>query len=162
MEKPIPIPDSIDTDLSAAEINLYQVVRDTIPGLNLPEPISFSNKSKATKFAIATASAPNALKNVKFTLLDAQLLYIDHSYQCIESRNIWSLINIYDSNMFGTIEVSYRNGKLFVVNGVHRVVAAIVNGEQYLLAKIHTDWTQEQESEMFWHQNDNVTPLNPL
>lgn len=160
MKKLIKCPGGIRTDLSADTVNLMQIVTDAIPNFTALQPLNAT--SRATAVSAAVNQATITVGTLKVGLVDVRCLDVDPSYQTVELRRIWRLTNVYDIEKTKIIELSYRDGKLYVIDGVHRAVAAIVNGDTYLLAMIHVNWTREQEANQFRYQNQDVTTIKPL
>ena len=96
------------------------------------------------------------------TLVDVRVLDIDCEYQRVQTSNIGSLVDKFDIEQTGVIELSYRDGHLYIVDGAHRTMGALMNGHKYLLALIHTGWTQAQEAEAFKRQLDNIETIKPI
>lgn len=160
MRKSKKYPGGIHTDLNADTVSLMQIVVDAIPNFTALQPLDAA--SKATAISAAVNQATITLGTLKVGLVDVRCLDIDPSYQTVELRRIWRLTNVYDIEKTKIIELSYRDGKLYDIDGVHRVIGAIVNGNVYLLAMIHMNWTREQEANQFRYQNQDVTTIKPL
>jgi len=65
----------------------------------------------------------------------------------------------FDPDRLGTIVVSYRDGKFYVVDGQHRVEAmrCIGWGDQQVEAWVHEGLTEQQEAKLFLHLNNQLT-----
>lgn len=61
----------------------------------------------------------------------------------------------WDDDSCAVILVSYRDGKLYVIDGWHRVLAARRAGKQTLAAQIYTGLTAQQEANIFRNQDAN-------
>lgn len=88
------------------------------------------------------------------------LMKLDYTYQREVRHN--GLINKWDPDKSSIITLSYRKGEpgvLYVIDGQHRVQAAIQNKTESLVAEIFTDLTLEEEAEMFATQNDCTSKL---
>ena len=109
------------------------------------------------------ASNGETLGKVTYKKVDVRTIYVD-MYQRHKLRNarMGRLIPIFDINKTGAIMLSYRNGHFWCFEGMHRVVGAVANGEEYLMAAIYTDETVESEATMFATQDDAKTTIKPI
>lgn len=88
---------------------------------------------------------------------------MDYTYQREIKHN--GLVSRWDEDKSRLITLSYRKGvpdRLYIIDGQHRVDAAIKNGTEYLAAEIFIDLTQEDEARMFSTQNENTRRLKPI
>lgn len=108
------------------------------------------------------ASNGERLGHVVYKKIDVRTIYVD-TYQRHKRKrsNMGKLIAIFNIDKTGVILLSYRNGKFLCPEGAHRVIGAIANGEQYLMAVIYEGLTKQQEAHMFATQNDNKTSMKP-
>jgi len=77
-------------------------------------------------------------------------------------RRIRKMINNFNSDLLSTITVSLRNGKYYVVDGQHRVLAARSVGLKALRAEVHNNLTKEDEAALFVMLNSSSTKVNKI
>ena len=109
---------------------------------------------------LATLATLGKLVMVKVPL---NVLYVDLTYQRFRSKDILNLVGQYDVDKAKAIELNYREDeeRLYIIDGLHRVIAAILSGEEYILAFVYIGKTQTEEAELFRYQNKNRIPLKP-
>ena len=79
-----------------------------------------SDKNKITKYRWTSEDQPGHLRQIH-----KNHLYIDYGYQReLNENKVLNIARDWSWMAFGTITVSERDGKLFVVDGQHRVFAA--------------------------------------
>lgn len=135
-----------------------------ITNITLPKSKWMDENTVATltKSVINNPSQSIVIANKRVLLVDVNLLYIDTAYQTMtRHRRSKGIESLWDAAKSGEIVVSYRDGKFFVIDGAHRVAAALLNDEPYLLAIIHTDLDIIQEAELFADQNQRTIPVSP-
>lgn len=122
----------------------------------------FQKKYQANEKSMNEALVRNShvMCGVKYGELPVAQLLVDKSYQR-EARG--KVVNSIASNWnifkCKAIEVSYRDGKFYVINGQHRTMAARIVGEEFLPCQIYINLTMEQEALLFAEQLDNVSRL---
>lgn len=126
--------------------------------LNLPTLTESQMESETNS---VVKNAPFVSNHLLVNGVDVRLLFVDNSYRRTPSCPK-SLLNSFDEQSMGLLTVSYRDNKLFVVDGCRRVIAAIMNGLQYVGCAIYTDLTAEQEAKIFAAQGCNKEKLKPL
>lgn len=98
----------------------------------------------------------------KIASVPVSLLRIDESYQREpKADSIQKLVNEWDMNSCDFLDVSYRDGKFYIIDGQHRYTAAKYIGVQTLPCVIRTGLTRSQEAIIFARQNRNVKKLYP-
>lgn len=98
----------------------------------------------------------------KIASVPVSLLRIDETYQREpKGNNIQNLIKEWDINSCDLLDVSYRDGKFYIIDGQHRYTAANYIGVQNLPCTIRTELTRNQEAIIFARQNRNVKKLCP-
>ena len=66
----------------------------------------------------------------------------------------------FDPTRLGVIKVSLRNGKYYVIDGQHRILACLAAGHSHINAEVFHGLTYEEESLYFYSQRENVTPVS--
>lgn len=91
-------------------------------------------------------------------------LCMDEGYQRrLGAHRVQQIARQYNSRYAGIIYVNLReDGRLFVVDGQHRVVAAGMAGETHVLAYVWVGLTQVEEADMFDKVNCNRGPVPAL
>ena len=104
-----------------------------------------------------TITISTDFEGVKIALVPLTLLNIDEEYQRTENLSLIRANNIkdhFDNALCGVVTVFYRNGKYYVSDGMHRVLAKALLGHHYILANIITG-TYEEEVNHFINQAGN-------
>lgn len=133
-------------------------------------------------FTNATVNANNALYNLvmqntmrvgnkRFAYIPLDLLYVDMRYQRLDTSSKAKVNNLaahWDSNRMDPIRVSAHpdEGRFAVLDGLHRTLAAKINGVSGLEAEILSFETNDDqrllsEATIFATQNDEVETLTP-
>jgi hypothetical protein len=91
------------------------------------------------------------------------LIKIESSdYQRItNARQVTSIANNFDEAKLGTLTVSHRDGKYYLIDGAHRSRALRILGYTHALCIVITGLTYEQEADYFRMQNQDKRPLTP-
>ena len=132
--------------------------------------VKFINNTSADKKTIKkavtaaiSAGTKCANSNHKFFItIDPNLLAIDDAYQTEDRQSHYAglSVDIWDWDKYLPIQVSFRNGYLFVFEGGHRVKTALQMGCKTIDAILYTGLTQAREIELFVHQCDNRAKLS--
>jgi len=83
----------------------------------------------------------------------------DYYQRDISERRINSIVNGFNWRAFGAIYLSIRNGEPYVVDGGHRVEAALRMGIKEVPAIIYEGLTYEEEARMFVDLNGDRGPV---
>lgn len=73
----------------------------------------------------------------------------------VDQKRVSYIVTNYDPHKFGTIKVSFRDGKYYVYDGQHRIAAfKVLNGDQDGIVKyeVHYGLTYEDEAKYFAEQ----------
>lgn len=97
----------------------------------------------------------------KIADIPVNLLELDHSYQRIETGNAKKIADNWDDNACEFLLVSYRNGKFYVIDGQHRMIAAKIKGIESLPCVILTGLTKGEEARRFSVQGMGRKKLTP-
>ena len=90
-------------------------------------------------------------------------LKIDPRYQRqADQRRIERMATQWDDALAGVLEVSLRDGHLFVMDGQHRLLAARLHGVRMLRVLIHSDLDTKAEAERFAKLNTGRVRPNRL
>jgi len=88
------------------------------------------------------------------SIVDIRCLDVDEDYQTESRQKIDRKLSAnFKMSLCDDITLSYRDGKLFTVDGSHRKKAAWDNGYQFLKCKILFGLSKAQEAEMFANQS---------
>lgn len=88
--------------------------------------------------------------------IDVRVLSIDASYRTLPKNTARHLKKNWNTKYISVIDVSYRDGEFYVVNGAALAIAAIKRHVNRLPALIHTDLTREDEIAMFLNHTQNL------
>lgn len=98
----------------------------------------------------------------KIAAVPVSLLRIDKSYQREpKGDSIQNLIKEWDMNSCDFLDVSFRDGNFYIIDGQHRYTAAKFLGVQTLPCVVRMGLTKNKEAIIFARQNRNVKKLYP-
>lgn len=98
----------------------------------------------------------------RIAAVPVSLLRIDKSYQREpKGDSIQNLIKEWDMNSCDFLDVSFRDGSFYIIDGQHRYTAAKFIGVPTLPCIIRTGLTKNKEAIIFARQNRNVKKLYP-
>ena len=124
-----------------------------------------------TKHKDNTESRKNAMKilmsgipvgNKVFVMVPVEDLYIDESYQRPVQSHVNTIAREWDDMKCDPLKINYRqDGRLYVWDGQHRLVALRIMGVDYVLCVITVGLTQEQEAALFGCQGNGIKKPDP-
>lgn len=87
-------------------------------------------------------------------MVDPRTIIIDENYQrTMDQKRVKRIAENFNENLFGKPLVSRRNGRLYCVDGQHRLSAAITNGIYWVPVEITDQLTQADEA-LLWGDLD--------
>jgi hypothetical protein len=100
------------------------------------------------------------IQNV-FKLIPVNLIFADRYQRRYEEiyKRAKEMAQNYKENEIGAIKVSFRDGKYYVFDGQHRLLATKMVGLFYIMCEIFTGLTYEQEAEAFYRFGTNSKPI---
>lgn len=98
------------------------------------------------------------IAGLKICEVDVDLLNFDEAYQR-PTKNAHKLVDNFDINRVNLLLLSYRDGKLYVVDGSHRTYAARHHHIEHLPCMVMEGLTQAEEARIFASQNECVVNL---
>lgn len=90
-----------------------------------------------------------------------ELLELDHAYQRTETGNANKLAENWDDTACEFLLVSFRDGKFYIIDGQHRMIAAKIKGIKSLPCVILTGLTRSEEARRFSVQGVGRKVLTP-
>lgn len=90
-----------------------------------------------------------------------ELLELDHAYQREETGNANKLAENWDDTACEFLLVSFRDGKFYIIDGQHRMIAAKIKGIKSLPCVILTGLTRSEEARRFSVQGVGRKILTP-
>lgn len=93
------------------------------------------------------------LTNVRYQLIPVSALSVDIYQRGIEPLRIKKMVTNFDAALLGSIIVSERDGKYYVIDGQHRVILCKKVGVTSLMAIVLEGLTLEEEAKYFNHYN---------
>lgn len=138
------------------QVNIAEYISEHIRPVN-----TLTEQECAALAAAAVQTAPIRCGRRVFAKIDVRVIFVDTAYQRMNAEDATGLVNKFDEDKTHVITLSYRDGRLYSIDGDHRIVAAILNGKYYLTAEIFMDMTQKEEARMFAEQDDNNQTLKP-
>lgn len=127
---------------------------------HVTESVSDAERNAVIRTVMMMAP-PFSIGNCKVCNVDIRMLSMDMEYQRNPRQKSKKLREEFDMNEVDPIVLSYRDGMLFVIDGGHRIDAALYNGINILPAKIHENMTQADEAKKFAQQKKNVVNVSP-
>ena len=97
----------------------------------------------------------------RIACIPVELLELDHAYQRTETGNANKLAENWDDTACEFLLVSFRDGKFYVIDGQHRMIAAKINGIKSLPCVILTGLTRSEEARRFSVQGVGRKVLTP-
>ena len=102
--------------------------------------------------------------DVRIASIPTEELFVD-TYQRINIKmpKVLRIVNQFDPGILGIIKVSRRDGKYYVIDGQHRVLACKMMNVSTMKAEVIEGLTIEEEAEKFLKMNGangEVTPLS--
>lgn len=92
----------------------------------------------------------NCANSVKIANVNLDKLVIDNRLTRWHHTTLKQAVNrTFDMHLAGTIDVNYRDGKLYLMHGLHRCVTARVQGYHHMTAVVHENLTLQQQAEHF-------------
>jgi hypothetical protein len=90
------------------------------------------------------------MMSVKYRKVPVSDLIVDDRYQReLDERRVRKIVTEFDPALFGTLEVSHRNGVSAVFDGQHRLAAAIELGQEVVPCLVHAGLSPEDEAVLF-------------
>lgn len=123
------------------------------------EPLSDTEKEMMVNCIMTAATVFWGV--LKYSIVDIRLLDIDYSYQRILGNKVSTLTKNFDYRLMDPIIVSFRDNKLYIIDGQHRLIAAAAHGILQIPCIIHLDLTRADEAKMFAMQNSGKSKLTP-
>lgn len=71
-----------------------------------------------------------------------------------DNKRVQSIINNYDPHRDRPVEVSYRNGEYWIVDGQHRVRVHEIMGHEMIQCMVHYGLSYQEEASLFARQHD--------
>lgn len=128
-----------------------------------PDLSEQERKARIRNLLTTTNNDPHVFRVGKNPIcrIPLELLSVDDSYQRWDHMKLDVLSKQYDENKTHPIMASYRDGNLYIGDGIHRGKGAMARGYTDIPGVIHTDMTQEDEAQWFAAQNAATVPLSP-
>lgn len=122
----------------------------------------YSDNMESRKNALKTLMNGIQMGNKVFVLVPVEDLYIDESYQRSVQNHVNILVREWDSRKCDQLKINYReNGRFYVWDGQHRLVAMKIMKIDYALCTITVGLTQEQEAALFGCQGIGIKKPDP-
>ena len=100
--------------------------------------------------------------NKVFVMVPVEDLHIDESYQRPVQSHVNTIAREWDNMKCDPLKINYRqDGRLYVWDGQHRLIALRMMGVDYVLCVITVGLTQEQEAALFGCQGNGIKKPNP-
>lgn len=81
-------------------------------------------------------------------------------YQRItNSRIVKDIVKNFKSQKLGVLTISLRDGKYYIVDGLHRLTALKMMNHSFAMCEVHRKMKYEEEAELFYSQGDNRRKL---
>lgn len=90
-------------------------------------------------------------------------LKVDERYQRpLDEKRVAKIARDFDERLFGTLEISQRNGKSAVFDGQHRLAAAQQLGMKDVPCLVHSNLEPEEEARLFVALQQNRRGIKPV
>ena len=99
---------------------------------------------------------------LKFAEIPTGLLAIPETYQRPQRGHEKEIAKHWDKKKAGALVTSYRDGKLYVIDGQHRLLAARIVGEESMPCQIYEGLTEAEEASIFGSQDENKIKLRTI
>ncbi len=119
---------------------------------------NFEERKNALKILIGGIPVGNKV----FVIVPVEDLHIDESYQRPVHSHVKTIAQEWDDMKCDPLKINYRkDGRLYVWDGQHRLVALKIMGIDYVLCVITMGLTQEQEAALFGCQGNGIKKPDP-
>jgi hypothetical protein len=110
---------------------------------------------------VKKAPAVTGCQNVLYVNINPRNCCIETKYQTVtRNKRKSKLRNNWNSQLCDPIKVSYRDNKLFVIDGFHRCQAAIDLNLNTIPAYLYLNLSEKEEIDLFLDQSVNTLPIN--
>ena len=100
--------------------------------------------------------------NQRFALVSLAKIEPSDYQRATKSAQVESIIKNFDEAMLGTLTLSKREGKYYIIDGAHRLSALRTLQYTHAVCEVLTNLTHEQEAEYFRTQGVDKRALRPL
>ena len=112
-----------------------------------------------TNLASTVMNNTYSICGTRIASVPVECMALDFSYQRLLGKTIQKLMVEWDHEQCRFLEVSYRDGKFYIIDGQHRYSVAKAKGIDSLPCIIYTGLTRREEALRFARQQDNVNKL---
>jgi hypothetical protein len=119
------------------------------------------NDSKAAR-AEMIINTTSELWGKRIAIIPIDLLDVDYSYQRVRTAHVNYIYDNWKQTRCDFLEVSYRDGIFYIIDGQHRYYAALAKGIKSLPCIIKTGMTMEDEARDFVEKNTGYKSLTPF
>lgn len=102
------------------------------------------------------------ITNQSFALISLDKIQPSEYQRSTNPKQVQNIVDNFDEAKLGTLTISSRDGKLFIIDGAHRLSALRQLEYSHAPSEILTGLTYEQEAEYFRTQGQNKRALKPL
>lgn len=104
----------------------------------------------------------NKTTNQKFLFIPLSDIEPSDYQREINSKQVSNIVANFDEAKLGTLTVSYRDGRFFIVDGAHRLSALRSLKFTHGLCEVISGLTREQEADYFRRQGQDKRALKPV
>lgn len=145
------------TKIEACGMTKEQMI-DLMRKINSKHKDNMESRKSALKILMSGIPVENKV----FVMVPVEELYIDDSYQRPVQNHAQKIAQEWDDMKCDPLKINYReNGKLYVWDGQHRLIALRLMGVDYVLCVLTVGLTQEQEAELFGCQGNGIKKPDP-
>lgn len=125
-------------------------------------PMPKTEAMRAEDLVVCRTIVKNATMSngMMYARIPLHLLHIPR-YQRKEQNNVEKIVAHWNDNRCGTILISYRDEKFWIVDGQNRAAAARILRKEDMFCQIMIGLTEEQEIELYAEQNKYVKRIAP-
>lgn len=135
---------------------------ETAGNLALNEEAATTSVKPAPNKATINALLNSGLdmEGVKFCIVPIDMLEVDHAYQRPATEKVRAIADHWDYAKAGALNVSLRDGRLYVMDGQHRMEGCLKSGRDVIMCAIREGQTMNEEIDVFVTQNENISRVS--
>lgn len=105
--------------------------------------------------------APGEVAGSRTEIIPLDKMVLPEYQRDLKEETVKNIVNDYKPEKLGVLHVSERpDGTYAIVDGQHRMFALRRLGFKYASCVVFRGWTEQQESDYFYHQHDNTHNLS--
>lgn len=90
-----------------------------------------------------------------YEMIEVSKIEVPNYQRNTNSRVVKQIVKNFKSAKLGVLIVSLRDGKYYIVDGLHRLTALRMMGHDFVMCEVHRKLSYEDEAELFYTQGNN-------